>query len=448
MALVPYTGTYRITQRFGANPKSYERFGMKGHNGLDFALPSGTPLLSPVTGTVVEDTYDVGGYGYYVVVREDGTGNEWLLGHMKSDNVSLGQHVRAGAPLGLSDNTGNSTGPHLHLGYRPYGYDRTNGYYGYANPRPHLVGLPPYRVCVQAGHYPDGGGAPGEAKWTQRFATTLIPKLNALGVQTVLAGDYYNKPVPREVTEDYDLYYSIHYDASVYGATPNMNTGCFVDFGTPETEVWEAGRFNDLWESMYPRATAIPHRERANANTNFYYGFSPLSASTPGIVAEHGCGATDGVWQKDIYYPTGGDKDKLWGDTDAVADAVAAVFARYFNLSAGPVTPPVPTDEYRLERWGMFGMDQDNAIEFVLKPLYAMGGQTLIPNGGMTKAVADLYLGGLYFGRPLSGELPMPQRKDGVNGVQQLFEHGQVTYWLDGKAEWIGGMQVAKKATA
>lgn len=450
MAVKPFRGSYNVTQRFGANPKSYERFGMDGHNGVDWAVPDGTELLTPVNGTIIEDANDVGGYGLYVVIREDGSGDEWLLGHLKLDNVSLGQHVTGGQRLGLSDNTGNSSGPHLHLGFRPYGYARTNGYLGYANPRPHLSGLPPYRVCLQAGHYPNGGGAPGEAAWTQRFALALIPRLNALGIETVLVGDFFNKAVPVEVTYVYDLFYSIHYDASMYGPTPEMNRGGFVDFGTPETEVWEAARFNDLWESMYPKATGIPHRERANPNTNFYYAFSRLSGPTPGIVAEHGCGSILDFWEKDAFRPKGGDREVLYDGMGIVVAAVEQVFARYFSLSLTPTPtpPPVPDTEYRLERWGMFGMDQDNTIEFVLKPLWAMGGQTIIPQGGMTKLVADLYIGGVYFGRPLSGELPMPQRKDGVNGIQQLFDHGQVVYWLDGKGEWAGGMPVQKRAVA
>jgi hypothetical protein len=337
----------------------------------------------------------------------------------------------------------------LHLGHRPHGYARTNGYLGYTNPRPHLTGLPPYRVCLQAGHWPNGGGAPGEAEWTYKFCHKLAPRLRAAGIEVVVVGDFFNKPVPPEVVQDFDLFYSAHYDASVYGESSAENTGCFTDFGPGETEVWEAARFNDLWESMYPKATGIPHRERANANTDFYYAFSRLSGPTPGIVAEHGCGATNVVVDKNGVHPRGGDEKTLWSQIDTVVAAVEAVFLRYFSLHTAPPPPVVePTDEYRLERWGIFGMDRDNAIEFVLKPLWAMAGQTIIPDGGLTKAVADLYLNGVYFGQPLSGELPMPQRKDGVNGVQQFFEHGQVVYWLDGKSEWSGGLAVQKRAAA
>lgn len=57
---------------------------------------------------------DTSGYGFYVRVNHDGRFKTWYA-HLLSVSVVVGQFVRAGDLLGLADNTGNSTGSHLHL---------------------------------------------------------------------------------------------------------------------------------------------------------------------------------------------------------------------------------------------------------------------------------------------------------------------------------------------
>ena len=42
----PVEEKYRISQAFGLNPQIYKRFGMKGHNGIDYACPQGTPVYA------------------------------------------------------------------------------------------------------------------------------------------------------------------------------------------------------------------------------------------------------------------------------------------------------------------------------------------------------------------------------------------------------------------
>ncbi|YAL82658.1 M23 family metallopeptidase [Dermacoccaceae bacterium W4C1] len=91
-------------------------FGMRWgrlHAGIDYAVPVGTPLRSMNNGTVVKTGW-YGGQGNRVVVRF-ANGVEAVYAHMSSISVSPGQSVGAGQTLGLSGNTGNSTGPHLHL---------------------------------------------------------------------------------------------------------------------------------------------------------------------------------------------------------------------------------------------------------------------------------------------------------------------------------------------
>src|SRR3990167_7329365 len=108
----PFDGEYTITQVFGVNPASYIQFGLKGHNGVDYALPTGTKILAPHNGKVIEATLDHTGYGLYIKIENDVEGS--VLAHMKEFRVGVGDIVPEGQLLGFSDNSGNSTGPHLH----------------------------------------------------------------------------------------------------------------------------------------------------------------------------------------------------------------------------------------------------------------------------------------------------------------------------------------------
>lgn len=142
-------GDFPITQRFGMSPaayawiKDFQGKSILGHNGLDVGLPNDTPLYAPFDCTVLGTGWDEGGYGHFVRLSWKFTDGQLLLGHMRSRNVSNGQQLTKGALLGLSDNTGWSTGPHTHVGYRPPGWStqRTNGYDGWTDPYPALMAL-------------------------------------------------------------------------------------------------------------------------------------------------------------------------------------------------------------------------------------------------------------------------------------------------------------------
>ena len=89
-------------------------FGMrngKPHNGTDFPVPTGTPVKSPENG-VVSRTGSDNMNGNFVVIKSGNT--EHFLLHLSKINVSNGQTVKQGEVVGLSGNTGHSTGPHLH----------------------------------------------------------------------------------------------------------------------------------------------------------------------------------------------------------------------------------------------------------------------------------------------------------------------------------------------
>ncbi|WP_417372721.1 peptidoglycan DD-metalloendopeptidase family protein [Glutamicibacter protophormiae] len=95
-----------LTSGFGASRGRYP------HAGLDFAVPIGTPVHAAMDGTVLGHQ-PTGRTGRYVFLSHPGNRNTYY-GHLSQPQVSAGQQVKAGQQIGLSGNTGRSTGPHLH----------------------------------------------------------------------------------------------------------------------------------------------------------------------------------------------------------------------------------------------------------------------------------------------------------------------------------------------
>ncbi len=112
----------RVTQPWGRpNP----RYKAKRHTGIDFGMPVGTQLFAIVDGTVANVMTDKS-YGNVLVIEYVVNGvkyQDWYC-HLSRVTVAKGQAVKAGQPVALSGNTGNSTGPHLHLETRiaPFKY--------------------------------------------------------------------------------------------------------------------------------------------------------------------------------------------------------------------------------------------------------------------------------------------------------------------------------------
>ena len=85
------------------------------HTGVDWAAPSGTPILAAGDGTV-ERVGREGGYGNYVRIRH-ANGFATAYGHMVrfAAGVEPGVSVKQGQIIGYVGSTGFSTGPHLHF---------------------------------------------------------------------------------------------------------------------------------------------------------------------------------------------------------------------------------------------------------------------------------------------------------------------------------------------
>lgn len=137
----PFHGQFGITQLWGENPSFYARFSydgaaLLGHNGIDFATPQGTPVVATDAGTVTMAGYEAGGFGNFILL--DHAWGQSIYAHLDRIDVQQGQGVARGAVLGLSGNTGNSSGPHLHFAIRVSPYVRTDGWGGYTDPLPYL----------------------------------------------------------------------------------------------------------------------------------------------------------------------------------------------------------------------------------------------------------------------------------------------------------------------
>lgn len=113
----------RVDQGFGGR---FSHDDEQNRYALDFAAGIGTPVLAARAGTVMQVESDFskaglkreryGGRANFVRILHD-DGSMALYAHLKADGalVRVGQRVNAGQQIGLSGNTGFTTGPHLHF---------------------------------------------------------------------------------------------------------------------------------------------------------------------------------------------------------------------------------------------------------------------------------------------------------------------------------------------
>lgn len=87
--------------------------GSTNHGGIDLSTPIGTPLRAMRSGTVTDAGW-YGGCGMRIVIDYGNGVQSWYC-HLSGFAASPGQQVGAGQLVAWSGNTGNSTGPHLHL---------------------------------------------------------------------------------------------------------------------------------------------------------------------------------------------------------------------------------------------------------------------------------------------------------------------------------------------
>ena len=120
----------------------YQHLGLKGHNGLDIPCNDSEPIIASHNGVVVETSSDESA-GLGVVLWDSKQLIKTFYWHLKSFPVKVGDGVLKGQIIGYADNTGLSSGTHLHFGLKQTNQSGTtinwdNGFYGAIDPWPAL----------------------------------------------------------------------------------------------------------------------------------------------------------------------------------------------------------------------------------------------------------------------------------------------------------------------
>ena len=109
----PTSQRYRISSHFNPNRRHPITGRVSPHNGVDFATPTGTPVLAVADGMVTRVlTHPFA--GKYIEIEHGGKYVTRYL-HLHRFLVRKGESVARGQRIALSGNTGRSTGPHLHF---------------------------------------------------------------------------------------------------------------------------------------------------------------------------------------------------------------------------------------------------------------------------------------------------------------------------------------------
>ena len=155
-----------INQRFGNKDQKYTSLGLPGHNGIDFDTRHGQPVYATHSGFASFQVDDKGGHGVVIITDKEyqsikGVSSYWktIYWHLcdglkepKFASPFQGKtgftRVNHGDIIGYADNTGFSTGDHLHFALKPvakgedwgtwYNLEQTNGYNGAVDPEPYF----------------------------------------------------------------------------------------------------------------------------------------------------------------------------------------------------------------------------------------------------------------------------------------------------------------------
>ncbi|MCU7557252.1 peptidoglycan DD-metalloendopeptidase family protein [Macrococcus capreoli] len=161
-----------INYHFGHTAAYTAATGRPFHEGVDFPFVY-QEVGTPMSGTLRRQSFMSGGYGNWVKVVAGAV--ELIFAHLKdfSRSPKDGTHVKAGDIVGLTGNTGFSTGPHLHFGRRVNGRD--------VDPEPWLKQLKASGKLKASGgsNYPQGSGA--------AYTRSVIKK-----AQSILGGQFNN----------------------------------------------------------------------------------------------------------------------------------------------------------------------------------------------------------------------------------------------------------------
>ena len=127
----PTEGSF--TDNFSCYPMSWD-WRRNGHDGIDIANGTGTPIFATADGVAVKYYPD---FGNSIVLKHELPSGQTvysLYAHMVSPSpISIGQSVKQGQQIGRMGSTGFSTGPHLHFMIISDSYERYGPYCAYGS---------------------------------------------------------------------------------------------------------------------------------------------------------------------------------------------------------------------------------------------------------------------------------------------------------------------------
>jgi len=119
--LYPVPPNSYVTQTFAEHERRREANGWTNYNGgIDWGIATNTTIKAAQHGVVTVTRDDATGYGTHVRLEHTEGNIKYtsIYGHLMRYTVNVGDQVSAGDMIGRSDNTGYSTGPHLHFEVR------------------------------------------------------------------------------------------------------------------------------------------------------------------------------------------------------------------------------------------------------------------------------------------------------------------------------------------
>lgn len=137
----PFEGSAAIVQAWGEHADIYAQWQyngvtLKGHPGVDFALPPGGRVLAVDAGRVVEISFERGGYERYVKIEH--RWGESFYAFLGEIPVDAGQMVSRAAHIAFTQTFPSAP---LHFAIRIQPYNRFDGWGGFSDPLPYMESL-------------------------------------------------------------------------------------------------------------------------------------------------------------------------------------------------------------------------------------------------------------------------------------------------------------------
>ncbi len=155
----PFEGDAFVLQGWGDHPEVHSawRFNgvpLKGHPGIDVALPAGAQILAMDAGKVIEISIERGGFERYIKVEH--RWGESLYAHVGEVAVETGQGVVRGDRLAQAGPSAPGAPVFLHFAVRILPFNRSDGWGGFSDPLPYM---PTGAVLPVDDQPPAGNGA-------------------------------------------------------------------------------------------------------------------------------------------------------------------------------------------------------------------------------------------------------------------------------------------------